>query len=171
MAGEGPAATERVLAAFHAQIKSGVFSIKDYTLILSNERIIVARLTADMIATAAKAAAAEAKREGKGFFGQAVASLSSGTGVTKKYYTMEPQAILAEHAESFFIPNSDVVSITYKRGRTYYDKDDQAQQQDDQLIIASVGRSYRLSLPQSSTPTAELLSTLAALFGVKVRKG
>lgn len=160
---------ERVVDAQPARIRISLFSSKDYTLIFTSERIIVALLTTEMIRAAAQTASAQAQSEGVGFFGQAIASLTSGMSIAQAYLKKQPEAILQENSENFDIVNSTISSITYKRGRSYYDKNDQQQQDPDQLSISAGSQSHRLLLTHVQQP-AQFLLMLSGIFGARVRK-
>ena len=85
-----------------------------YTAVMTNQRLIIARLTDQMIVEAANQARAQAKAEGKGFFGQWGDQLKSTFGYSRKYLTMTPEAILAETPGNFAIYNNTISQINIK---------------------------------------------------------
>jgi hypothetical protein len=85
-----------------------------YTAALTNQRLIIARLTDQMIVEAANQAREHAKAEGKGFFGQWGDQLKSTFGYARKYLTMTPEAILAETPGNFGIYNKMINQINIK---------------------------------------------------------
>jgi hypothetical protein len=86
-----------------------------YTAVLTNQRLIIARLTDQMIVEAANQARAQAKADGKGFFGQWGDQLKSTFGYSRKYLTMTPEAILAETPGNFALFNNAISQIDIKR--------------------------------------------------------
>jgi hypothetical protein len=81
-----------------------------FTLVLTNYRVIFAMQTNQMLQEQVRQARAEAKGEGKGFFGQWGAQLSAST---KYYQHKPPEAILAEQPGNFFIPHNALRSVKF----------------------------------------------------------
>ena len=80
------------------------------TLVLTNYRVIFAMQTNQMLQEQVRLVRAEAKEEGKGFFGQWGAQLSA----SSKYYQQKPpEAILAEQPGNFFIPHNQLGAVKF----------------------------------------------------------
>jgi hypothetical protein len=79
-----------------------------YSGVLTNQRVIFAQMTSEMLTRAAQEARDQAKAEGKGFWGQWSDQLKGTFGYTKKYLTMPPQAILAETPGNFALNNNTI---------------------------------------------------------------
>jgi hypothetical protein len=79
-----------------ARMKTGLFSSKAYSVVFTSRRIILAELTNAIVTAAVNEARAEAKAEGKGFFGQWGAQIKAGFTVAERYLAMDPDAIAAE---------------------------------------------------------------------------
>ncbi len=79
-----------------ARMKTGLFSSKAYTVVFTSHRIILAELTNAIVTAAIEEARAEAKAEGKGFFGQWGAQIKAGFTVAERYLAMDPDAIVTE---------------------------------------------------------------------------
>lgn len=82
-----------------------------YVGVITNQRMIFAQLTADMINQAAKQARDQAKAEGKGFFGAWGDQLKATFGYIKKYLNIPPDLILAETPGNFAIYNSTISEV------------------------------------------------------------
>jgi hypothetical protein len=82
-----------------------------FTGVLTNQRFIFAQMTSEMLKDAAMQAREQAKAEGKGFWGQWSDQLKASLDYTKKYLTMQPQAILAETPGNFAVNNEAIKEI------------------------------------------------------------
>jgi len=92
-----------------------------FTLVLTTHRMIVARLTGDVMKSATAMATEQAKAQGKGFFGQWAAGLGqSFGGYARRYLQMEPGSILAETPGNFAIDNNSIseIKLEIKEERT-----------------------------------------------------
>ena len=85
-----------------------------YALVVTDRRMILARLTADMLNTAYREAAEQAKAEGKGFLGQIAHQMSIAFQYCKKYETMPPDLALAETKGNRAIENVRISAIGMK---------------------------------------------------------
>jgi len=87
-----------------------------YTLIVTKDQSIFAKVTPDIIKTVIEDARLHAKQEGKGFFGQWSSQLEGGINYTQRYVSMTPEEILKENPANFAILNSiiDSVKIGYR---------------------------------------------------------
>ncbi len=90
-----------------------------YAGVVTTQRLIFAQLTADMINEASKQALAQAKAEGKGFFGSWGDQLKATFGYTKKYLTMPPQAILSETPGNFALYNNTISEVKFHLKKDY----------------------------------------------------
>lgn len=85
-----------------------------FTGVVTNERFIIAQMTSDMVKDAAMQAKEQAKAEGKGFWGQWSDQLKASFGYTKRYLTMQPEAIIAETPGNFAINNNTIRELKLK---------------------------------------------------------
>ncbi|MBC7086026.1 MAG: hypothetical protein H5T43_06665 [Methanomethylovorans sp.] len=87
-----------------------------YTLIVTKDQSIFAKVTPDIIKKVIEDARLHAKQEGKGFFGQWSSQLEGGINYTQRYVSMTPEEILKENPANFAILNSiiDSVKIGYR---------------------------------------------------------
>jgi hypothetical protein len=96
-----------------------------YTGVFTNQRLILAQMTSEMLKFAIQQSRDQAKAEGKGFFGQWSEQLKATWGYSQRYLTMPPQTILAETPGNFELYNSKISEIKVKlkgdnEGQTRY---------------------------------------------------
>jgi RNA polymerase subunit RPABC4/transcription elongation factor Spt4 len=85
-----------------------------YALVVTNRRMILAQLTADMLNAAYKEAAERAKAEGKGFLGQMAHQMTVAFQYCQKYETMPPDRALAETKGNRAIENVRITAVNMK---------------------------------------------------------
>jgi hypothetical protein len=78
-------------------------SARQYNLVVTQQRLIFARLTEQMLKDAMGEARQEAKAEGRGFFGQWGAQFKANAKVCERYYHMPIDMILRENPDNFVI--------------------------------------------------------------------
>ena len=86
-----------------------------YALVVTDRRMILARLTVDMLNAAYKEAAEKAKTEGKGFLGQVAHQMSVAFQYCQKYEIMPPDFILAETKGNLAIANVRISAVNLKQ--------------------------------------------------------
>jgi len=86
-----------------------------YALVVTDRRMIIARLTADKLNAAYKEAAENAKAEGKGFLGQIAHQMSIAFQYCQKYETMPPEFALAETKANRAIENVRISAVNLKQ--------------------------------------------------------
>ncbi|WP_321429228.1 hypothetical protein [uncultured Methanolobus sp.] len=96
-----------------------------FTLIATPDSTIFAKVTREMLNQVIQESRAQAKAEGKGFFGQWGAQMSGANKYAERYANMSAQAALAENEANFAIPNAGISSIKVRK-KSGYD-DDQIQ--------------------------------------------
>jgi hypothetical protein len=67
-----------------------------YVLVVTDRRLIGAKVTGDLLKQIIEEARAQAKSAGKGFFGQWGAQIGASASLGRRYSGMAPEAILAE---------------------------------------------------------------------------
>lgn len=108
------ACAEKVVIAFPVSYKKGIFSQKGYTIVITQSRVIFAEYTNKMAKEAAEIAAKEAKEQGKGFFGKMMSTMGSAFNYYRKYFSMNPEDIIRETPDNFFIYNSSIEKIKFR---------------------------------------------------------
>lgn len=109
---QGP--SETVLGVIVLRKPKSLGRYDAFTGIVTNQRMIFAQMTNQMITDAAAQARAEAKAEGKGFFGQWGDQLKATFLYSRKYLTMDPNAVSAETPGNFAINNNCISEISLK---------------------------------------------------------
>ncbi|WP_321506762.1 zinc ribbon domain-containing protein [uncultured Methanoregula sp.] len=82
-----------------------------YTIVVTGQRMILARLTQPMLNAAIAEANAKAKAEGKGFLGVVGDQLAVSFGFGKRYETMPPEQVLHETPGNVAIANPRITAI------------------------------------------------------------
>jgi hypothetical protein len=138
----------------NVKIKQGFFKNPAYTLVVTNKRIIAARITSEIMKENAKQASEESKAKGEGFVKRALSTAASGFNIHRRYESMMPDDIVKENADNFFIPLEAVTKIKLKQGN--YDPD---YQQSDRVEIHTSSQKYKIELKQLNIKqTKEVLS-------------
>jgi len=82
-----------------------------YTLVITDRRMIHAKLTPQMINTATLEAQQAAKAAGKGFFGQMGNQMAAMGMFARRYLTMTPESTLAEVPGNRAIENQHITAV------------------------------------------------------------
>jgi len=93
----------------YATRRKGILGRTNFTLVLTNMRILFATLTSQMMKENVRRAKEAARQQGKGFFGQWGSMF--GANVGQHYLAMQPQGILSEHPDNFFVMNQQVRKV------------------------------------------------------------
>ena len=110
------AAVEVVIGVIpSAKTKTGMFSTAAYTLVVTNYRLLLARMTNDLAKENTAQVRAEAKAQGAGFFGPWGAQLKAAFAFAQRYMAMHPEAILAESPGNGFVAPSQVRQVKVER--------------------------------------------------------
>ena len=132
-----------------------------YAGVVTNQRLILAQLTSEMITAAATQARDQAKAEGKGFFGQWADQLRNTFGFTNRYLTMPHQAILSETPGNFAIPNNTINEVKiHLKGQ----HDDNARRELEAEIKSS-GGSFKFRMDENS----QFTDILKRVYGERVK--
>ena len=110
------APVERVVGAIpEARIKTGMFSSDMYVLVVTERRLLGAKVTSDLLKRIIEEARAAKKAEGGGFFAQWGAQIGASVTLGKRYAAMAPEAILAETPGNWALDASGVREIRVQR--------------------------------------------------------
>jgi hypothetical protein len=155
---------EHVLGALPVQWHKNLLSIVQWTIVVTNARIIVAKLTPEI---QKQAVDAKVKEKGGGFLKRMAVAATSGFTLHERYLTMDPEAVLTETAENWWVDAPGVSQVTVTQGRWVTDHDDRRWQNDHQLVIVTQqGKfSYTFKPLMNATDAANLL---AQVFGATV---
>ena len=85
-----------------------------YSIIVTDQRMILAQMTQEMINTAVKEAQSRAKEEGKGLLSQMMHQMSAMFQYSQRYYDMPPEKALTENPANKAIGNRSISAINMK---------------------------------------------------------
>jgi len=107
---------ETVLGAIaDARIKTGMLKSERWALVVTDQRLLAARISDDVVKMIAEQARAQAKAAGSGFMGQWGAQLKASFALGQRYCAMTPEAILAETPGNWALWPGQVGSIKVER--------------------------------------------------------
>jgi hypothetical protein len=98
-----------------ARIKTGMLKSENWALVVTDQRLLGARISDELMRHVVEQARAQAKASGSGFFGQWGAQLKAGFALGQRYYSMPPAAILAETPGNWALWPGQVHSIRVER--------------------------------------------------------
>ena len=133
---------EKIISVVPALVKKKFlgFSNETYTLIVTDTRCIFAHLSSSIMKKIAHDARADAKENGKGFFGQWGSQMAAALNYSQKYKTMNPEDILKENEKNFELSNSSIMNVKIRM----YDDQSTARTHYDVIIKSTNGKfSYR----------------------------
>ncbi len=137
---------EKILGVIpNASLKTGFLRSKRYTLVITEKRLIAARITKELLKEEAQKRREEAKREGRGKLKQFLAGAITGFVFANRYLEMKPEEIENENPENFSIYSSDVIDSRLKRGMISEDEDGTRTQYPHSLVIKTKDRKYSFS--------------------------
>lgn len=103
---------EMVLGAIaDARMKTGFLKSEAWVLVVTDQRLLGARVTDELMKYVVEQARAQAKASGSGFFGQWGAQIKAGFALGQRYAAMTPEAILAETPGNWALWPGQVSSI------------------------------------------------------------
>lgn len=138
-------AAEQVLSVLGGiTIASGFMGLKrkSYTMVMTDQRVILAELTSDMLKSAIEQARAETKADGGGFFKQWGAQIAASFSYAEQYASMAPEAALAQNPGNFAWMRDDIEKMKLKAGMTR----DEGADDPDYITVKVAGSKYKLLL-------------------------
>jgi hypothetical protein len=120
--------------------KSGFLGMHSeaFHIVVTSQRLIFARQTDEMMKANIQQARVAARENGKGFLGQWGAQLNANTGA--QYLQMQPQMILSEQADNFFVYNNQV-----REARVHKSRDDETLRTDYSLKLKTTSGDIHMS--------------------------
>jgi hypothetical protein len=108
--------TEVVLGAIaNARFKTGTFSAEKWVLVVTDQRLLGARLTDEVARRISDEVRTQAGAAGAGFFGQLGARIRAASAIGQRYAAMTPEGILAETPGNWALRPGQVSSIKVER--------------------------------------------------------
>ena len=164
-----PAPAEQVLGTIpEARIKTGMFSKDMYVLVITDRRLIGAKVGGDLLKRIIAEARTEAKEDGKGFFGQWAAQIGASTSLGRRYAAMAPEQVLAETPGNWAIHPGEVRSIRVERKQDR-DEDGGIDRQYLRLRVETATAKLQFDTDSENPPADRARALLATLFGPVVR--
>jgi len=157
-----PTGAEPIVGIIPVQRSKGFLGLgtESFNLIVTPNRLVFALMTTKMMNQAVKDARAEAKAEGKGFFGQWGAQLGWLKVVQRQYESMPIDAILNQYPGSFLIANAEIKKVRFKANI-----DEDSARSESEMIIDTVRGKHKFKLVHMGISEARKLmkSTLGRL--------
>ena len=148
---------EQVLGALPVQWHRNLFSTTPWTIVVTDARIIVARLTPEI---QKRAVDAKVQEQGGEFLKRMAVATTSGFTLHERYLTMDPEAVLIETPENWWVDARGISQIAITQGRWISDRDGHRTQNDHQLLIVTQqGKfSYTFTRMMNAVDAANLLA-------------
>jgi hypothetical protein len=105
---------EHVVGALPVQWHKNLLSIIQWTIVVTNARITVARLTPEI---QKQAVDAKVKEKGGGFLKRMAVAATGGFTLHERYLTMDPEDVLTETPENWWVDAPGVSQVTVTRER------------------------------------------------------
>ncbi|MFW6196540.1 MAG: hypothetical protein ACOC5D_04305 [Thermoplasmatota archaeon] len=141
-------------------LRTGMFGRKSYSLVVSNQRLIFAEVSTELMNQEREKAVSQSN----GFMGRWKASVASGFTFHERYYDMDPDMILRESPENFEIRPEQIKSVKLK-GSQY--GADQSCKSYNKMLIKWTGGKDKYNFQKVST--GEVKKALTPLLGSKVK--
>ena len=109
-----PSLSEPVLSVIIFRKPKSLGRYDTFSGVLTSKRLVFAQMTSDMLKEAVNQARAQAKANGKGFFGQWKEQLLASASFAQRYYSMEPSVALSETSGNFEMQNGAISEIKLK---------------------------------------------------------
>ncbi len=147
-----------------ATLKQGFFRRPTFSLVVTSERIIAARVTNDMLRQAAKDANDNAKESGKGLARRWLATMGSGLTFQNRYLDLPPEQALHEHESNFAFAADEVRSV---KTHTQHAAEEGRQLPDELIFKLNTGSKHRFRLRPNCA--ADAAKVLRPLLGKRVK--
>ena len=146
-----------------ARTKTGMFSTKTYTLVVTDRRLIMAEATSAVMKDVAEDARASKKAEGGGFFSQWGAQIAASIHYADRYLALSPDAIAAETPGNIVLAPSDVRAVKVERKT---DREEDKPDRDYLRVTIETTSGKRTFDTDNEDPRADdARALLASLFG------
>jgi hypothetical protein len=132
--------------------------------VVTNARIIVARLTPEI---QKQAVDAKVQEQGGVFLKRMAVATTNGFTLHERYLTMDPEAVLTETPENWWVDAPGVSQVTVTQGRWVTDHDNHRWQDDYQLVIVTQQGKFSYTLKPLMN-AADAANLLAQVFGATV---
>lgn len=135
---------ERIVsAAAGLSMKAGLIKRVNYSLVMTNHRVLFAQTTSQMLKDNVEQARAAAKDSGGGFFKQWGAQIAAGFNYADRYLEMSPAQVLAETPGNWALDIGAIEKVKYKAGMV---GDAETSSTPDRVVIRAQGQKYVLEV-------------------------
>ena len=117
-----------------------------FTAVVTEQRMIFAQMTGEMLKNSIQAARDQAKAEGKGFWGQWEEQLRASFNYSQKYLSMDPAAALSETPGNFAVNNDAMREI--KLNLKSINKGQQTHLHEFEIEISSVSGRFEFRMDE-----------------------
>jgi hypothetical protein len=159
--GGNAAKSEPVLGILVLRKPKSLGRYDSFSGVLTNQRLIFAQMTGDMLKDAIKQAREQAKAEGKGFFGQWGDQLKASAAYLSRYLDMSPSEVLSETPGNFAVSNSAVSEVKLK----LKDTGNQANLREFEIEVKSSSGKYEFRMDENS----DYVKVLKQVYGDRVK--
>lgn len=134
---------ERVLGAIPVQWKKGFLNLQPWTIVVTNMRLVFARFTQEMQRDVARD---QAQQAGGNWLKQMAAAATSGFTYHQRYFQMDPEAILQEWQENWWVDARGVSRAVLTEGRWIRGNNGMRTQNEHELIIVTTQGKFVYSI-------------------------
>ena len=155
-----PHSTEQTEASLPVTLKAGFMGVKSrpFALVITNHRLIFARLTGSELKRRTAELKQRAKDEGRGRIARTFAGSGAYSEFARECAAMHPTDLLAQHPKNFAV---DRTTVTKVKLRTVYLQDSQTE---DRLTIKTTGKNYKMALTHISIEHAHQALSMAGML-------
>jgi hypothetical protein len=161
---------ETVLGAIpDARLRTGMLKTEAWVLVVTDRRLLGARLTDQLRAYVVEQARAQARASGGGFLGGWGAGVKAGFALGQRYCAMSPEAILGETPGNWAAWPGQVSSIKVEPKSRGYGGDDSPDIDYLKITIETPGGKGTYETSDDRPDQREVQALLARTFGAAVR--
>jgi hypothetical protein len=161
---------EMVLGAIaDARMKTGFLKSEAWVLVVTDQRLLGARVTDELMKYVVEQARAQAKASGSGFFGQWGAQIKASFALGQRYAAMTPAAILAETPGNWALWPGQVSSIRVEHKTRGAGSDSDQTIDYLKITIETPGGKGVYETNDDKPSQREVQGLLARTFGAAVR--
>lgn len=149
--------TERILSCIpNVTLKAGFLGLnsRQHSVVITNNRILFARITVARMKELSEQAQQEAKSQGKGRMAQLLANPHVYDKLVQSYLQMGPDGVLADNPANFAVDRSTVTKVKLKTTAG-----PEGGVGSDVLILKTTGKTYKVTLGGSKAAAREALGS------------
>lgn len=147
--------TEHILSFIpNVTVKAGFLGLgsRQHSLVITNNRILFARITVARMKELSQQAREQAKDQGKGHMGQMLANPHVYDKLVELYTQLGPEGVLADNAKNFAVDRNTVSNVKLKTTAG-----PEGGVGSDVLILKTAGKKYKITLGGSKAAARQAL--------------